>query len=114
MGNNFFLKGIFLGGNFGEHVLEEQILLGRKYCQQNFWRISCEENVIRGKKRILGSKNVLEERYGEQKFLRANCYLKWFLHRTNLNTSVRKMLDLFLHLFNSGEKYTFTDNQQPK
>ena len=27
-GTNFFLKGIFLGGNFGEHVLEEKILLG--------------------------------------------------------------------------------------
>ena len=62
-----FLKGIFLGGNFREHVLEEKILLGRKFCQQNVWRISCELNVIREKKRILGSKNVLEERYGEQK-----------------------------------------------
>ena len=39
MGNNFFLKEIFLGENFGEHVLEEQILLWRKFCQQNFWRI---------------------------------------------------------------------------
>ena len=38
----FFLKEIFLGGNFGEHVLEEQILLGRKFCQQNVWRIFCE------------------------------------------------------------------------
>ena len=28
-GTNFFLKEIFLGGNFGEHVLEEQSLLGR-------------------------------------------------------------------------------------
>ena len=28
-----FLKEIFLGGNFGEHVLEEQILLGRKFCK---------------------------------------------------------------------------------
>ena len=34
MGNKFFLKGIFLGGNFGENVLGEQILLGRKLCQQ--------------------------------------------------------------------------------
>ena len=39
MGNKFFLKEIFLGENFGEHVLEEQILLWRKFCQQNFWRI---------------------------------------------------------------------------
>ena len=42
MGNTFFFKEMFLGGNFGEHVLEEQILLGRKFCQQNFWRIFCE------------------------------------------------------------------------
>ena len=39
MGNKFFLKEIFLGENFGEHVLEEQILLWRKFCQQNFCRI---------------------------------------------------------------------------
>ena len=54
MGNKFFLKGIFLGGNFGEHVLEEKILLGRKFCQQNFWRISCELHVIRKKKKNTG------------------------------------------------------------
>ena len=45
MGNKFFLKEIFLGGNFGEHVLEEQILLGRKFCQQNvfggFLQVKC-------------------------------------------------------------------------
>ena len=76
MGNNFFLKEIFLGGNFGEHVLEEQILLGRKFCQQNFFgEFFASKKVIQGKKRILGSKNVLEERYGEQKNLRANFYL---------------------------------------
>ena len=35
MGNKFFLKQIFLRGNFGAHFLEEQSLLGRKFCQQN-------------------------------------------------------------------------------
>ena len=40
-GTHFFERN-FLGRNFREHVLEEQILLGRKFCQQNFWRIFCE------------------------------------------------------------------------
>ena len=87
-GTNFICKefswrkfwGACFGGadSFGEEILPAKFL----------------ENFLRGKKRILGSKNVLEERYRGQKFLRANCYLLWFLHRTNLNTSVRKMLDV--------------------
>ena len=42
MGNKFFLKEIFLGGNFGEHVLEEQILLGEEILPAKFWRIFCK------------------------------------------------------------------------
>ena len=74
MGNNFFLKEIFLGGNFGEHVLEEQILLGRKFCQQNFWRIfasikshSGEEKNI-GKQKCFGGKIWGAKKF-ESKFL---------------------------------------------
>ena len=33
MGNKLFLKQIFFGGNFGEHFLEEQILVRRKFHQ---------------------------------------------------------------------------------
>ena len=36
MGNKFFLKEIFLGGNFGEHVLEEHILLGGNFASKFF------------------------------------------------------------------------------
>ena len=74
MRKKFFERNIF-GENLLEHVLEEQILLGRKFCQQNFWRIILRVKCHSGKKRILGCKNVLEERYREQIFLRANCYL---------------------------------------
>ena len=70
-----FLKGIFLGGNFGEHVFEEQILWGRNFASKIFGEFLASKMSFGEKKRILGSKNVLEERYGEQKFLRANCYL---------------------------------------
>ena len=34
MGNEIFVKQIFLGGNFGEQVLEEQMLLGRTLWKQ--------------------------------------------------------------------------------
>ena len=37
MGNKFFSTQIFLEGNFGEQVLEEQILVGRKFCQQKYF-----------------------------------------------------------------------------
>ena len=46
MGNNFFLKQIFLGGNFRDQVLEEryieskkvwQQILGRKHLGSNFF-----------------------------------------------------------------------------
>ena len=55
MGNNFFLKESFLGGNFGEHVLEEQILLGRKFCQQKVL-----ENFLRVKNHSEGRKEYWE------------------------------------------------------
>ena len=50
------LKGIFLGGNFGEHVLEEQILLWRKFGQQSFWRIREKKNT--GKQKCFGGKTL--------------------------------------------------------
>ena len=37
MGNKFFFKQIFLGGNFEKQVLEEQILVGRKFRQQKYF-----------------------------------------------------------------------------
>ena len=67
MGNNFFLKQIFSGENFGDQVLDS---FGEEILPANF----LEKNVIRGKKRIEGRKDVLKERYGEQNFLRANFY----------------------------------------
>ena len=38
-GNNFFLKQIFLGGNFRDQVLEDrgEILVRRKFCQQKYF-----------------------------------------------------------------------------
>ena len=67
MGNKFFERnflgrkfwGACLGGaeSFGEEILPAKFL-------ENFLRVKCHS----GKKRILGSKNVLEERYREQNF----------------------------------------------
>ena len=37
MGNKLFFKKIFLGENFGEHFLEEQILVRRKFHQQKYF-----------------------------------------------------------------------------
>ena len=74
MGNNFFRKEIFWGGNFGEHVLEEQILLGRKFCQQNFWRIFLRvkshsgEDKDTGKQKCFGGK-IWGAKNFESKFL---------------------------------------------
>ena len=108
MGNNFFLmkiRGAKWGTNFfWKEFSWEEILGGMFWRRRFFWGGNLASKIFGEylasymsfgkKKRIVGSKNVLEERYGEQKFLRANCYLKWFLHRTNLNTRLRKMLDV--------------------
>ena len=67
MGNIFFLKEIFLGGNLGEHVLEEQILWGGNFASKIFGEFFASKKSFGGEKKILGSKHVLEERYGEQK-----------------------------------------------
>ena len=50
MANKYFLKEIFLGGNFGEHVLEEQILLRRKFCQQTFLEFFASKMSFGGRK----------------------------------------------------------------
>ena len=80
MGNPFFFKGISLGGNFRDHVLEEQILLGRKLCQQNFL-----DNFLRVKKNT-GKEKCFGGKIWGAKIFESN--------RTNLNTSVRKILDV--------------------
>ena len=36
MGNKFFLKESFLGGNFGEHVLEERFFWGGNFASKIF------------------------------------------------------------------------------
>ena len=36
MGNNFFLKQIFLRGNFGDQVLEERFLRGGTFASKYF------------------------------------------------------------------------------
>ena len=72
----FFFERNFLGrkfweacfggvDSFGEEILPAKFL-------ENFLRV---KKSFRGRKKLLGSKNVLEERYGEQKILRANFYL---------------------------------------
>ena len=60
LGSMFWRSRFFWGGNFASKIFGEFV---------------ASKKVIRGKKRILESKNVLEERYGEQKNLRANFYL---------------------------------------
>ena len=55
MGNIFFLKEIFLGGNFGEHVLEEQISFGEEILPAKFL-----ENFLRVKKSFRGRKEYWE------------------------------------------------------
>ena len=42
MGNNFFLKQIFLRGNFGDQVLEERFLRGGTFASKIFWRNFCK------------------------------------------------------------------------
>ena len=68
MGTKFFLKEIFLGGNFGEHVLEEQILLGRKFCQPNFWRIFASKKSLGGRKEYWEAKMFWIKDMGSKKF----------------------------------------------
>ena len=61
MGNKFFLKEIFLGGNFGEHALEEQSfgeeILPAKFLE-NFLRVKCHsgEEKNTGKQKCFGRK----------------------------------------------------------
>ena len=69
-----FLKEIFLGGIFGSMFWRSRFFWGGNFASKIFGELFASK-VIRGKKRILGSKNVLEERYGEQKILRASFYL---------------------------------------
>ena len=74
MGNKFFLKEIFLGGNFGEHVLEEQILLGGEFCQQNFGEFFASKKSFGGRKEYWEAKCFGGKIWGAKK-LRANFYL---------------------------------------
>ena len=61
-----FLKEIFLGGNFGEHVLEEQILLGR-----NFLRVKSHS----GEEKNTGKQKCFGGKIWGAKNLRASFYL---------------------------------------
>ena len=94
MGIKFFLKEIFLGekfwgacfggvDSFGEEILPAKFL-------ENFLRVKSHS----GEEKNTGKQKCFEERYGEQNILRVRFYLLWFLHTTNLNTSVGKMLDV--------------------
>ena len=56
----FWRSRFFWGGNFASKI---------------FGEFFASKKSFGGKKRILGGKNVLEERYGEQKILRANFFL---------------------------------------
>ena len=82
--NKYFLKQIFLVGNFGEQVLEEQILVGRKFCLQNYFGGSSFWEVI-WRAKMFGSKFLggifwgansfgwkFGEQNGEQILLEAN------------------------------------------
>ena len=64
MGNKFFLEEIFWAEILSSKFLRlKQILLGRKFCQQNvFGGFFASKISFEGKKRILGSKNVLERK----------------------------------------------------
>ena len=67
MGSKFVWKQIFLGGNFGEQALEEEILLVTKILgrilasQSSFWE---EKNT--GEQNVLESKDMGSENFGEQ------------------------------------------------
>ena len=67
MRNKFFLKEIFLGGNFGEHVLEEQIILGRKFCQQNFGEFFANKKSFGGRKEYWEAKMFWRKDMGSKK-----------------------------------------------
>ena len=70
----FFFE-VFLGEILGSMFWRSRFFWGGNFASKIFGEFFASKKVIRGKKRILGSKNVLEERYGEQKNLRANFYL---------------------------------------
>ena len=75
MGNKFFLKEIFLGGNFGEHVMEEQILLGRKFSSKIFGDFFASKKSFGGRKEYWEAKMIWRKDMGSKKKLRANFYL---------------------------------------
>ena len=76
MGNIFFFERNFLGRKFWGACFGGADSFGEvNFASKFFGEFFASKKVIQGKKRILGSKNVLEERYGEQKNLRANFYL---------------------------------------
>ena len=64
MGSLFWRSRFFWGGNFASKIFGEFFASKKSFVGGGG-----------GGERILGSKNVLEERYGEQKILRASFYL---------------------------------------
>ena len=75
MGNIFFLKKFSWEEILGSMFWRSRFFWGGNFASKIFGEFFASKKVIQGKKRILGSKNVLEEIYGEQKNLRANFYL---------------------------------------
>ena len=67
-GTNSFLKEIFLGGNFGEHVLEEQILLGRKFSSKIFGEFCASKKSFWGRKEYWEAKMFWRQDMGSKKF----------------------------------------------
>ena len=67
-GTIFFLKEIFLGRNLREHVLEEQILLRRKFCQQNFGEFFASKMSFGGRKEYWEAKMFRRKDIGSKHF----------------------------------------------
>ena len=63
-----FLKGIFLGGNFGEHVFEEQILWGRNFASKIFGEFLASKMSFGEKKEYWEAKMFWRKDMGSKNF----------------------------------------------
>ena len=68
MRNKFFFERNFLGRKFWGACFGRADSLGEEILPAKFLEIFLRVKCHSGKKRILGSKNVLEERYGSKIF----------------------------------------------
>ena len=69
MGNTFFfLKEFFLGGNFGEHVLEERFFWGGNFASKIFGEFFTSKKSFGGRKEYWEAKMFWRKDMGSKNF----------------------------------------------